>query len=365
MTSEYELSERHQNVLRATVRHYVTTAEPVGSKTLTEEYGFRVSSATIRNVMGNLEKVGLLYQPHASAGRIPSDSGYRMYVDRLIAPNEQSRLQLQESYTQNLDWGSGNFELLLQRAAQILATLSGYIALITLPQNASQVLRHLQAVQIDARQVMLIVVTDSYQTQSMVMELSELAPEREDSDSIAQELQILSNFLNHHLRGRSLAAISSLDWSELDREFQRYAGVFGALLQEVARRSQQPASTTIVVRGISEALRQPEFSQVEQVQMLLQLLEKEQEQLLPSLFTIQKLDVADSKRTRVRIGAENALLPLNTCAVVAANYCQNDVPVGSVAAIGPTRMLYENAIALVEAAADYLSEVLSGKSRDR
>jgi heat-inducible transcriptional repressor len=357
MSFRYNLSERHQNILRATIRHYVATAEPVGSKTLAEEYGFRVSSATIRNVMGSLEKVGLLYQPHTSAGRIPSDSGYRIYVDQLIRPDENWKRQLEELYTQQLDWGSCSFESLLQRAAQILATLSGHIALITLPQNANNTLRHLQVVRIDARQIVAIVVTDAYQTQSIVMEL--VAPIDEDGDRefIDEELQILSNFLNHKLRGRSLSDLSSLDWGEIDREFKRYADFVRAILKQLTRRSQFPSSTTIVVRGIAEALRQPEFSQVHQVQMLLHLLEEEQEQLLPSIFEMPEFEGA-AQRTTVRIGAENTLDPLNACALIAANYRQGDLPVGSVGVIGPTRMFYENAIALVESAADYLSEAL-------
>jgi heat-inducible transcriptional repressor len=88
MSVSKNLNERHQSILKATIRHYIATAEPVGSKTLAEEYNFSISSATIRNTLGNLEKAGLLYQPHTSAGRIPSDSGYRIYVDRLLAPNE-------------------------------------------------------------------------------------------------------------------------------------------------------------------------------------------------------------------------------------------------------------------------------------
>ncbi|MDY7016166.1 MAG: heat-inducible transcriptional repressor HrcA [Cyanobacteriota bacterium] len=358
MSFEYQLSERHQNILKATVRHYVATAEPVGSKTLAEEYGFQVSSATIRNVMGSLEKVGLLYQPHTSAGRIPSDSGYRIYVDRLIAPNESWGRQLEELYTQQLDWGKSSIEMLLQRAAQVLATLSGHIALITLPQNTNDTLRHIQVVRHDTQQVMLIVVT-AYQTQSMVMQLA--APFAEDTDteeSIAAELQLLSNFLNHELRGRSLSALSSLDWGEIDREFQRYADFIRAILQQLNQQATLSPSTPIVIRGISEALRQPEFAQVHQVQMLLHLLEKEQEQLLPAIFEIPESE-RSAQQTTVRIGAENLLDPLSTCALIAANYRQKDIPIGSVGVIGPTRMFYENAIALVEAAANSLSEALS------
>ncbi|MDY6784553.1 MAG: heat-inducible transcriptional repressor HrcA [Cyanobacteriota bacterium] len=358
MSSKYQLSERHQNVLRATVRHYVATAEPVGSKTIAQEYGFQVSSATIRNVMGSLEKVGLLYQPHTSAGRIPSDSGYRIYVDRLIAPNESWGRQLEELYTQQLDWGNCNIETLLQRAAQILATLSGYIALVTLPQNDNNNLRHIQVVQTEAQQVMLIVVT-AYQTQSIILELAlPLEEDTDTEDSIAGELQLLSNFLNHKLRGRSLSALSSLDWGEIDREFQRYTELIRAIIDQLNQQTQLPPSTSIVISGISEALRQPEFARVKRIQTLLHLLEKEQEQLLPTIFARSDID-GSPLGTTVRIGAENLLDPLNSCALIAAKYRQKDIPIGSVGVIGPTRMFYENAIALVEAAANSLSEALS------
>lgn len=358
MSLEYPLSERHHNILRATVRHYIATAEPVGSKTLAEEYDFKVSSATIRNAMGRLEKIGLLYQPHISAGRIPSDSGYRIYVDRLMTPNEAWGRQLEELYTQELDWGNYEIETLVQRAAQILATLSGHIALITLPQNANNTLHHLQLIQLNAKQAMLIIVTDSYQTQSVLVELPYLLENESDRELVEEELQILSNFLNHKLRGRSLSTLAQLNWGELDRDFQHYTDFLRVLLKEISRRTQLPSSTPIAIRGISEVLRQPEFSQLQQVQMLLHLLEEEQNQLLPSIFEIPDVETP-ADRVRIRIGAENQLEPLNICTLIAANYHQGDVPVGSIGIIGPTRMFYENAIALVEATADYLSEALS------
>jgi heat-inducible transcriptional repressor len=357
MLESHQLNERQQDILKATVRHYVATAEPVGSKTLVEEYDFKVSSATIRNAMGRLEKAGLLYQPYTSAGRIPSDSGYRIYVDQLMIPNDIPARQIEQIYTTQLDWGSYSFETFLQRAAQLLATLSGQIALITLPQNIQNILHHLQLVQISLKQVMLIVVTDAYQTQSVLMELPK-SLETEDPELIEGELQILSNFLNHKLRGQSLSTLAHLDWVELDREFISYTDFLKTLLKELTRRAQLTTSTPILIRGISEVLRQPEFGQLQQVQMLLRLLEEEQDRLLPIVFELPEFD-ALQKRVTVRIGAENKLEPLSTCALITANYHHRDVPVGSVGVIGPTRMIYENAIAMVEAAADHLSEALS------
>lgn len=194
---DLSLTHRQQQVLRATVNHYIATAEPVGSKALAREYPLKISPATIRNVMGMLEEVGLLFQPHTSAGRVPSDSGYRLYVDELITPSEQLMNQAERSLRQRLSGGSWNFESLLRDAAQILATLSGCVALITLPQSSATTIRHLHLVAVGPRRVMLILVTDTYITQSVLMELPQGVWESDDADKIEQELHILSNFLNH------------------------------------------------------------------------------------------------------------------------------------------------------------------------
>jgi heat-inducible transcriptional repressor len=311
--------------------------------------------------MGVLEKSGLLYQPHISAGRVPSDSGYRVYVDRLITPCNELHSQVEHLLSDRLDWDSWGLESLLRGAAQILATVSGYITLITLPQARTACLRHVQLVPVDARRVMLIFVTDSYETQSVLMDLpQDQSREPIDAELLERELQILSNFLSSQLRGRAIAELTHLDWSELDQEFQRYSEFLRLILAELHRRSQAAAPTQIVVSGLAEVLRQPEFSQLQQVQTIVQLLEEEQEQIVPLIFEQVEGEAAGS-RVSIRIGAENPLEPFRTCTLISATYRRGTMPVGSVGVLGPTRMVYENAIALVETAADYLSEAVSRK----
>ncbi|MCL1462841.1 heat-inducible transcriptional repressor HrcA [Argonema galeatum] len=363
---QIHLTDRQQHILWATVRHYIATAEPVGSKALLEEYRLTVSPATIRNAMNVLEKAGLLYQPHTSAGRVPSDSGYRIYVDQLIAPDETLARQVEQLLEDRLKKEDWSFEALLQGAAQILATVSGYITLITMPQTRNTQLRHLQLVQLDPGQVMLIVVTDGYETQSVLMELpSPVDASEPDAEIIERELQILSNFLNSQLRGRSLLELAALNWSQLGQEFQRYAEFLKNLLAEVTRRSQPQASTQILIRGVAEMLRQPEFTELQQVKTLIHLLEEEQDLLWPLIFESPEVQIIggiplpQGKRATVRIGSENTLEPIRACTLISATYRQGAVAVGSVGVLGPTRMVYENAIALVEATADYLSEALS------
>lgn len=361
MLTPPHLSERYQNILRATIQHYIATAEPVGSKTLLEEYKFSISSATIRNALGQLEKAGLLYQPHISAGRIPSDWGYRIYVDQLLIVNEKTKKKVEQNLHYHLKEESRHFETLLQRATQLLANLSGYIALITFPQTATVQLRHLQLLPIAPDQVMIILVTDGYQTQSILMELplslrsSDHLPEQ-DPEALAQELQILSNFLNHKLKGKTLGELASLNWQEIDQDFVCYTDFLKTLIQQLQPLLQPTPTMPMAIHGVSEVIRQPEFSHLEQVQVLLHLLEQQQDQLFPLVFAIPNHH--KHKAVTVRIGSENPLESMRPCTLVSALYHQGDTPVGSVGIIGPTRMLYEQAIPLVESTADYLSEAL-------
>lgn len=360
MFGQVGLTSRQQHILKATVQHYIATAEPVGSKALVDDLS--VSSATIRSVMGALEKAGLLYQPHTSAGRIPSDFGYRIYVDKLIQPCNVFAQHSMQLLARRLNWERGTLEALLREAAQILSTLSGYIALITLPQTSTSRLCHLQLVQVEVRRVMLVLVTDTYETRSTLMDLSlgtdegtEVVP---DAESVDRELQLLSNFLNAQLRGKLLTELSNLDWNEIDRSFQQYANSISQRLAELTRQFQQPTSTRMMISGIAEVLRQPEFSDSDRFGPLLYLLEEEQEQLFPLIFVPSDPTHAN-KRVSVRIGAENPLEPMRGCALISATYQRDSVAVGSVGILGPTRMAYENAIAMVSATADYLSDALS------
>jgi heat-inducible transcriptional repressor len=371
-----DLNKRHQQILWATIRQYVATAEPVGSKALVDGYNLNVSPATIRSGFTTLEKAGLLYQPHTSAGRIPSDSGYRLYVDRLLGygssgGNMQTSLdigrQVEELLHEKLDWDGWSLEAVLRGAAEVLATLSGYITMITLPQTQHSTIKHIQFIQVEATKIMLVVVLDSYQTQSILMQLPQDRDLPIDGDLLDRELQVLSNFLNSKLRGRSLLAISILDWNELDREFQHYVDLVGNLLVDLSRQSQPTHSSQIMIRGIAEVLRQPEFSELHQVKTLLHLLESEQEQLWQLIFDPRQMDMATlvnrqaefHPKISIKIGTENHLEPMQTCTLISTTYQQDSVPVGSVGLLGPKRMLYENAIALVQSAADYISEAIS------
>lgn len=355
----FDLNKRHQQILKATIRQYISTAEPVGSKTLVDGYNLNISPATIRNGFATLEKAGFLYQPHTSAGRVPSDLGYRVYVDRLIQPSPDMGKQVEELLSDKLDWDGWSLEAILRGAVEVLATLSGYVTMITLPQARRLTVKHIQLVRVEANKIMVIVVWDAYETQSILMQLPHQRS-ASDGDLLDRELQVLSNFLNGKLRGRSVLEVLKLDWSELDRELQQYVDLVRNLLTDLSRQSKPTHTSQMMIWGISEVLGQPEFSQLQQVKTLLHLLESEQDKIWESIF---KPDLDSSldlqPKIAIRIGAENPLKPMQTCTLISTNYHQDSIPVGSVGLLGPKRMLYEDAIALVESAADYISTAIS------
>ena len=356
----FDLNKRHQEILWATIRQYISTAEPVGSKTLVDGYNLNISPATIRSGFATLEKAGFLYQPHTSAGRIPSDSGYRLYVDRSIQPSPDIGRRVEALLADKIDWNSWSLEAILRGAAEALATLSGYVTMITLPQTKRLTIKHIQLVRVEYAKIMVIVVWDSYETQSILMQLPQASHQFADGETLDQELQILSNFLNSKLRNRSVLEVFKLDWSELDQQFQHYVDLVSNLLIDLSKKSKPIHSSQIMIWGISEIISQPEFSQLDAVKTLLHLLESEQDKIWDLIFNPDSNLLVDLQpKLSIKIGAENPLKPMQTCTLISTNYHQDSIPVGSVGLLGPKRMLYEDAIALVQSSASYISAAIS------
>jgi heat-inducible transcriptional repressor len=250
--------------------------------------------------------------------------------------------------------------------------------MITLPQTRHSTIEHIQLVRLESAKVMLILVLDSYQTHSLVVQLPQVEDLAIDTAEIERQLQILSNFLTSQLRGKSVVEIAKLDWSKLDtsaslaglREILpsdrsasgQYIELINTLLADLARQAQPLHSTQIMIRGIAEVLCQPEFSQMQQVKTLVHLLESEQEQIWQLIFDPHQLNLSDSTpKVTIRIGTENPIEPMQACTLISTTYQQDSMPVGSVGLLGPKRMLYENAIALVRSTADYISDAIAHK----
>ena len=356
---DIQLTQRQEDILRATVKHYISTAEPVGSKAIAHEYHLKISPATIRNDMGRLERSGLLFQPHTSAGRIPSDSGYRLYVDQLMTPSTLIKTEVVDALAAKLTPQTVSLESVLRGAAQILAQLTGCLALVTLPQSSTITLRNVQLVRIEDQRAMLILITDDYQTQSAVIDLQPV-DEESDADALDRELKILSNFLNHHWVGRSLQDIQALDWQDLGNEFKYYAAILQDVCRNLMEQSQPQDNGPVLFGGLSEVLRQPEFTELKQAHSLIHFLEEQNSDLWPLMWqweTAISLEEDDeSHNISIRIGSENTLEPIQSCALISTTYQHGQSAQGCVGVIGPTRMAYEKVIAIVKGTSSYLTQ---------
>jgi heat-inducible transcriptional repressor len=339
-----DLDKRKAFILATVVYEYVATAEPVGSNTLTQKYQLGVSSATIRNEMAELEAQGYLVQPHTSAGRVPSDAGYRTYVDQLMRPeplqtDEQRRIQDQfRAASRELDDA-------IEHTTRLLGQLSRNVAFVVTPQRDTQTFRHVQLIWLSERGGLAIIVTSLGVAAQMPFEH---APDVE-----ADDLTRLSNRLNAAFTGKTMREITAAELTRVARE----AGVseeLGATLvrafADVARSDETP---NVVSSGAQHLLDQPEFQDLRKLRSILRIIEEQK-----ALYDL----VADAlalETPHVKIGRELGSDEITECSVVTVPYRFGDQTVGVLAILGPRRMPYARLLALATGTASSLNRHLS------
>ena len=325
------LPRRQKEVLQATVRHYVDTVEPVGSRTLVRRFGLPASPATVRSAMGALEQRGLLTQPHTSAGRIPSQQGYRLYVDQLLPAPGAAALQLERELA-GLSLQLAALDDLLLHLARRLSDLTGLLSLITRPQRPRSLL---QAVRLLVSSDRLLVVLVQGQALSTTLNL------RLPAD-LETELPILERWVNTQLEAEG---DSPIPWHRLPAELRRSGGLLRQALDSHAG-IHSGENQHVVACGLGALLGQPEFSLTATLVPLVQLVEHGPHQVLGAL------DDA------ILIGDEHPHRALGRCAVVQSSYRSADGARGRVALVGPMRMAYATAHAAVRSVASILEKLL-------
>ena len=312
------------------MRHYVDTTEPVGSKTLVRRFGLEASAATVRSAMGALEQRGLLTQPHTSAGRIPSQAGYRVYVNELLPTPGAAASQLErELGSLGLQWAA--LDDLLQHLARRLADLTGLLSLITRPQPPNPLLQAVRLVASGDRLLVLLV-----QGQAGHSSLNLRLPAASST-----QVEMLERWANTQLQLRGDGRIA---WAQLPLELHSS----GELLRHALDQHQQQAEHlkgAAIAAGLGGLLTQPEFQQSTSVRPLLQLVEEAPQQVL--------------QEGGIWIGAEHPNHALHHCALVQADYRSGDGGLGHVALIGPMRMAYATARAAVRSVAQVLERLLA------
>ena len=336
MPTVQPLPRRQQEVLQATVRHYVDTTEPVGSGTLVRRFGLQASPATVRSAMGALEQRGLLTQPHTSAGRVPSALGYRHFVDCLLpAPGAAAGQLERELMGLSLQWAA--LDDLLHHLARRLADLTGLLSVITRPQRSRANLQTLRLVPSGDR-LLVFLVEHPAAASSLNLRLPQAA---------AAELPALERWASDQLNGGG-----DLNWEHLPRHLQLSGALLRQGLSSHAQAGPQGGPGAVRV-GFGGLLRQPEFQRSQELAPLLQLVEEQPEAVL------QSEAARAPERNGVWIGAEHPDPALHHCAVVQASYRTGAGERGAVALVGPMRMAYATARAAVQTVAASLERLLN------
>nr|NLD40747.1 heat-inducible transcriptional repressor HrcA [Actinomycetales bacterium] len=329
-------------VLSAIVQGYVASSEPIGSRAIVERYNLGVSPATVRNDMAALEDAGLITQPHTSAGRIPTELGYRTFVDRIDELKPLSTAERRAIETFLVD--AVDLDDVMERTVRLLAQATQQVAIVQYPSLSRASLRHLELVRLSEHHVLVVAITDSGRVeQRMVESRSDLAT-----------LDSLRSLLNRRLGGKLLSeftdALDGLSEEVRPEEFATVQAILTPLVDALRREAEE----RIVLAGTANLMRTPEDFRGT-IGPILDALEEQ----VVMLRLLQQLAVDDT--VAVSIGAENHYEGLAEASLVTTSYAAGNAPVGALAVLGPTRMDYPSAMASVRAVARYVSEFLNGR----
>jgi heat-inducible transcriptional repressor len=338
-----ELDRRKAYILATVVYEYIATAEPVASQALTQKYNLGVSSATVRNEMAELEASGYLVQPHTSAGRVPSDAGYRMYVDQLMHP-EKLAAEDRKRIREELHDASRELDEIIEGTTRLLGRLSKNLAFVTKPVNETTTFKHIQLIWLSARTGVAIVVTSIGVSAQSLFELA--------NDVTPDDLTRLSNSLNARFGNRTLREISERDVAAAAQELglgDDLKNAVLAALRSAGSREQTPVSAS----GAQNLLDQPEFQDLRKLRSILQIVEEQK-----TLYDL----VADSMNAEtpaVKIGHELGMEEMTDFSIVTVPYRFGQHAIGMLSILGPRRMPYARLVALASGTAESLSERLT------
>ncbi|GHU50454.1 heat-inducible transcription repressor HrcA [Clostridia bacterium] len=335
------LSERKIRILEAIINDYIATAEPIGSRTIAKKYDLGISSATIRNEMSDLYDLGLIIQPHTSSGRIPSDQGYRLYVDSLMRYRELTENEaefLQKTIASDIN----QIDYLMKKTAEALSILTNYTTIISSSQSASFTIKHIQLMPFDGNKILLILVTDTKTVKNIVVNL----PEKIEADELAN----LSSLLNEKLAGKSTDEISELrDTKDLGVSSE----VLAEILAAISLNTDDENDVSVYASGVKNILSFPEFSNVERAKEIFNALEEKR--LLKRLLG----DGKSPSRIEIIIGCENNIAEMQNCSIIKANIrVGTPNPIGSIGIIGPTRMNYHQVASILNGIVKRINSLL-------
>lgn len=327
MEAIQELSERKTKILHAIIKNYLETGEPVGSRTISKYTDLNLSSATIRNEMADLEELGYIMQPHTSAGRIPSDKGYRWYVDMLMSQKEQEITEIKGQMLEKAD----KMEELLKQVAKVLANNTNYATMISTPTYNGNKLKFIQLSQVDDHQLIVVIVMEGNIVKNQIVTL--------DEPLSNEALLKLNMLLNTSLNGTSLEQINLGVIARLKEQAGIHSGVMSSVMDAVANVIQLDDDMEIYTSGATNIFKYPELSDKQSAQEIISAFEEKQQ--LADLVT-ETLASEENNGIQVYIGDETPVKTMKDCSVVTATYELGEGMKGTIGIIGPKRMDYEH-----------------------
>ena len=324
---DIELTDRQHIILKAIIQNYLETGEPVGSRTLSKSTDLNLSSATIRNEMADLEDMGYIFKPHTSAGRIPSDKGYRLYVDMLMADKEQELSDLKNVVLEKSD----KLDKVLKQAARVLANNTNYATMISAPINHKNTLKFIQLSQVDPAQIVAVIVMTGNVIKNKIIEVDE---------ELGNETMLkLNMLLNTSLNGMSIEEINLGLIARLKDQAGIHSKVISDVLDAVADIIHVEDDMEIYTCGATNIFKYPELSDKQSAQEIISAFEEKQQ--LAELVT-ETLSNEENTGIQVYIGDETPVKTMKDCSVVTATYELGEGMRGTIGIIGPKRMDYEH-----------------------
>ncbi|MDD6217535.1 MAG: heat-inducible transcriptional repressor HrcA [Roseburia sp.] len=323
---EFELDDRKTKILNAIIKNYMETGEPVGSRTISKYTDLNLSSATIRNEMADLEELGYIVQPHTSAGRIPSDKGYRFYVDNLMAEKNQEVSDMKDFVIEHTE----KMEQVLQKVAKILATNTNYATMVSAPSYHKNKVKFIQLSNVQDDQILAVIVTEGNIVKNKMISVSEPI----DNETMLK----LNILLNSNLNGLALQDINLATISKLKEQAGIHSDIISNVLDTIAETMGADDDIRIYTSGATNFFKYPELSDSEKASELISTFEEKQQ--LASLVTENLLD-EENTGIQVYIGNESPIQTMKDCSVVTATYELGEGVRGTIGIVGPKRMDYE------------------------
>jgi heat-inducible transcriptional repressor len=338
-----ELSSRSRQILEAIVEDYIATAEPVGSSAVARRHALTLSPATVRNVMANLEEVGMLTSPHTSAGRIPTEKAYRFYVDSLVELRKITREEKKQILLRCRQGGSGLVNI-FRETSRTLSSLSNYMGIVVAPSFTSDVFRHIEFIHLGARKVLAILVSCNGSVQNRLVET--------DEDFTPDDLVKMGNYLNELMRGLTIFEARERILAEMKKEKIQYDHLLSQALL-ISKQAVTVEQDEIFLEGQSRILDQPEFSDVQRMKDIFRTFE-EKGRLLQLLGRCM-----NSEGVHIYIGSEAPVSKTAGVSLITSRFVTSNNAVGMLGIIGPTRMGYSSVIPIVDYTARMVSRLLN------